>query len=85
MKPIYQTKFGKVPAGVARLSKKHSKPVIGIAGSLGEGYEELYNFGFQVIFPICERPQSLEYSLKNARSLLKNTAERIIRLISMEV
>jgi len=81
----YQTTFGKTPAGVARLSMKHNKRVIGIAGSLGEGYQELYKFGFQGIFPICEKPQSLDYSIKNARMLIINAVERIIRLISMEV
>jgi glycerate 2-kinase len=77
----YQTKFGKVPFGVAQLAKKYHKPVIGMAGMLGEGYQELYEFGFQSLVPISEQPGSLESSIKNASNLIFNTAERIIRLI----
>jgi glycerate kinase len=41
----YQTMFGKVPHGIANIAKKYSKPVICISGSLGKGYEQLYNEG----------------------------------------
>jgi glycerate kinase len=80
----YQTKFGKVPFGVAQIAKKYKKPVIGIAGSLGKGYRELYNYGFQSIFSISEQPVSLKYSMENAKSLLFNASERIIRLIFID-
>ena len=76
-----QTKFGKVPFGVAQLAQKYKKPVIGIAGTLGKGYQELYNFGFQSIFSIVDGPQSLEWALENAKQLICNTSERIIRLV----
>lgn len=76
-----QTKFGKVPFGVAQLAQKYNKPVIGIAGTLGEGYQELYSFGFQSIFSIAEGPRSLEWAMKNAKQLIYNASERIIRLV----
>jgi glycerate kinase len=81
----YQTKFGKVPYGVSQLSKKYNKPVIGIAGSLGKGYMELYKYGFQSILSITEGPVSLEDAITNVRSLISKTAERIIRIISIGV
>jgi glycerate kinase len=81
----YQTKFGKVPYGIAQLSRKYNKPVIGIAGSLGEGYEELYEYGFQSIISIMEGPISLEGAIKNSRKLILNSAESIIRMISMRI
>ena len=81
----YQTKFGKVPFGVARMANKYKKPVIGIAGALGKGYQELYNLGFQSIFSISEQPGSLNKSLRNAKSLLFSASERIIRLISIDI
>jgi glycerate kinase len=80
----YQTKFGKAPFGLAQLAQKFNKPVIAIAGSLGDGYQELYDYGFQSIFSISEQPQTLELSIINAEKLLINTAERIIRLISID-
>lgn len=80
-----QTKFGKVPFGVAQLAKKYSKPVIGMAGTLGKDHQELYNFGFQSIFSIVDRPQSLEISLSNAKELIINASERIFRLLLAKV
>jgi glycerate kinase len=79
----YQTKFGKVPFGVAQMAKKMKKPVIGIAGKLGKDYKELYNFGFQKIYSISEGIESLEYSIANAESLLINASEKIISSISL--
>ena len=81
----YQTKFGKVPYGVAQMSRIYNKPVIGIAGSLGDGYQELYDHGFQSLLSITEGPLSLEDSIKNVRNLIFNTAERIVRLMSMSI
>ncbi len=54
-----QTQFGKTPYGVAQLAKKHGKPVIGVAGTVGEGAEVLYQMGFDLILPILEKPSDL--------------------------
>ena len=48
----FQTKFGKTPYGVAKLGKKYHKPVISLAGYLGEGIDSLYSEGFTAIFGI---------------------------------
>jgi len=77
----FQTKFGKVPYGVAQIAGKYGKKVIGIAGSLGDGYKDLYTLGFQSIFPIAEGPATLDYCLNHAGTLVRNTSERIIRTI----
>jgi glycerate 2-kinase len=83
----HQTQYGKTPFGVATLAKKYNKPLIAFAGSLGEKHEELYKKGFDVIFPIAEKPQPLEDALKNAATLLQQAAERMARmyLVSMTV
>lgn len=77
----YQTKFGKTPYGVAKIAKKYNIPVIAIAGSLGEGANDLYKEGFSSIFSISNKPMTLEDSIKNGVSLLEDTAERILRAI----
>lgn len=79
----HQTKQGKTPWGVAQLAKKYHKPCIGIAGFLGEGYHELYQEGFTSLFALPNGPLSLEESLKQAPSLLADTAEQIFRIIRM--
>jgi glycerate kinase len=80
-----QTQFGKTPFGVAQLAKKHGKPVIGVAGTVDEGAEELYGGGFQLILSIQERPVTLEAAIRNAPVLLERTGERIARMLRLTV
>lgn len=73
----FQTWFGKTPMGVATLAKKHGKPVIAVAGTLGDQYETLYDKGFDAIFSIIDKPAGLDYALHNAERLLENTGRSI--------
>jgi glycerate kinase len=75
----YQTQFGKVPFGIARIAARHKKPVIAITGSLGDKADELYKKDFTGIFPLAENPRDTDKALKEAGILLQNTAERIFR------
>lgn len=75
-----QTIYGKAPMGVARLARRYSCPVIGIAGTLGPGNELLYKHGFTSLFSIIEKPATLAVAMEEAETLLANTAERIARL-----
>ena len=79
-----QTAFGKTPFGVAQVAKQTNIPVIAIAGSLGNGYKELYNKGFDGIFSIIDKPMTLTDALVNAEELVENMAESIIRLILLK-
>ncbi|MDP4091819.1 MAG: glycerate kinase [Bacillota bacterium] len=81
----FQTKFGKTPYGVAQIAKKYNLPVIAIAGSLGTGFEELYNNGFDAIFSIVDKPMSLEQAFENSKQLLEAAAERIIRVLMIDL
>lgn len=76
----HQTQFGKTPYGVATIAKKYNKPVIAFAGTLGDKYQELYKKGFDVIFPVAEKPFSLKEALDQAGSLLTLAAERMARM-----
>ena len=80
-----QTRYGKTPFGVAQLAKKHKIPVLGIGGTIEEGAEILYDFGFDVILPIMEKPVDLAFALANAEHLLENTGERIGRLLGVKL
>lgn len=75
-----QTAFGKTPFGVAQVAKKINIPVIALAGGLGDGYQELYDKGFDGIFSIIDKPMSLEEAIINSEKLLENITESIIRL-----
>ncbi|WP_443110689.1 glycerate kinase [Caloramator sp. mosi_1] len=50
---------------------------------LEESYRDLYNYGIDVIFPITKGPISLEQSMKNASTLIEDTAERIMKFIKI--
>lgn len=78
-----QTKYGKTPFGVAQLAKKHNKAVIGVAGSLEEDAEELYQTGFDLLLSIQEKPGDLAASLASASPMLERTGERIARMIQL--
>jgi len=73
----FQTGFGKVPFGVAQVAKRHGKPVIAIAGQLGEGSENCRNWGIDACFSILNRPMSEQEAMGNALTLLKRTAEEL--------
>lgn len=78
----HQTKQGKTPWGVAQLARKHNKPCIGIAGLLGDRFQELYHEGFSSLFTLQNGPLSLEESLAQAPGLIADTAEQVFRLIT---
>ena len=74
------TVYDKSPVGVARKAAVYGVPTIILAGSLGEGYEELYQHGIAAVACIADRPMSFEGSLARTEELLEGAAERAIRL-----
>ncbi len=75
-----QSLEGKLPVGVAKLAKKHHKPVVVLAGSIGEHLDPLYALGIDAIFSIQNKPCTLEESMNNAAKLLESTAQRVFKL-----
>lgn len=75
-----QTLLGKTPAGVARYAKRHGAPVIALAGSLGEGYEALYDVGITAAFSVVSGPMTLEQACQDASRLLQERACDSMRL-----
>ncbi|WP_323176289.1 glycerate kinase, partial [Pseudomonas alvandae] len=51
-----QTLRGKTPFGVARIAQRHGVPVLVVAGTLGEGYEALYEHGIDAAFALANGP-----------------------------
>ncbi len=80
-----QTKHGKTPWGVAQIARKYNKPLIAVAGLLGDGYRELYDEGFTSIFALPNGPTSLVDSIRNAPDLLADAGERIYRIIKIGI
>jgi glycerate kinase len=76
----FQTAYGKAPAGIARIAKKYGKPVVILSGGLGKNYKELYDVGVTSMFSIVDKPMTLREAMINARKLISDRAEDIIRL-----
>lgn len=77
----YQTVNNKLPVGMAKLAKKYNVPVLAIVGSIGEGYEKVYEYGIDSIFSIIDKPVKIEYAINNADRLLYITVRNIFSLI----
>ena len=81
----YQTAFGKTPSGVARVAKAQGIPVVALAGSVGKGADRLAEIGIQACLSICPGPLSLAEAMSRGAELLESAAERLIRVIIIEL
>lgn len=79
----FQTQYGKTPLGVAAVAKKYNKPVIALAGRVGNDIEVLYEKGIDAIFSIMRGVTSLEDALSKGQENIEKTAENIIRLLEL--
>ncbi|MFC6338790.1 glycerate kinase [Pseudomonas sp. CCM 7891] len=75
-----QTLRGKTPFGVARIAKQHNVAVIVIAGTLGEGYEQMYDHGVDAAFALPSGPMTLDQACSEAPRLLREQAADIARV-----
>ncbi|MBV6715171.1 glycerate kinase [Paenibacillus chitinolyticus] len=78
-----QTARGKTPAGVAGLAAKHGVPAVVLAGSVGEGIEELYGQGVTAVFSLVNGPMSLEEAMRRTPELLEQTAAQVMRVFAV--
>ena len=74
------TVFDKAPVGVARHAMAHGVPSILLAGSLGEGHEELYEHGVASILCISDGAMTFQQALGRTGKMLQGTAERAVRI-----
>lgn len=75
-----QSAHGKAPFGLLRLAKKHGKPIVAFCGGV-EDEDALHRAGFTAVFPIVNRPMSLEEAVRDGGELLERAALRAARLM----
>ena len=78
----FQTPFGKGPGMLAKLAKDRGIPVVGIAGSIAKGIDNLFDQGFTALFSIIRSPMTIEDAILQAAPLIEAQAEQIARLLS---
>ena len=78
-----QTAMGKAPVGVAKLAKKHGKPVIAFVGSVTKDAAILHEHGIDAYFPILRTVCSLDEAMntENAEHNLADSVEQVFRTI----
>lgn len=75
------TAFHKAPAAVARRARRRGIPVLLACGSLGEGYEAVYEEGVTGVYTLVPGPFPPERAMAEAGSLLAEATERALRLL----
>lgn len=76
-----QTIHGKTPIGVARIAKRHGKPVIGIAGCLSSDVGVVHAHGLDAVFSVLHRACSVEEAIAEAEANLRLSARNIAAAI----
>ena len=79
----FQTVHGKTPIGVARIARRHGKPVIGIAGSLGANVGVVYEHGIDAVFSVLSKPCTLDEALRDAAANVELTARNVAAVLRM--
>ncbi|AJY49504.1 glycerate kinase [Halomonas sp. KO116] len=75
-----QSLAGKTPIGVSRAAKRLNKPVIVLAGSLGDGWQACFDEGVTAAFALADGPTTLADALPRTAELLEAHCENLLRL-----
>ena len=75
-----QSLSGKTPIGVSRAAKRLHKPVIVLAGSLGDGWQACFDEGVTAAFALADGPMTLADALPRTAKLLEARCESLLRL-----
>ncbi|MFF0743331.1 glycerate kinase [Streptomyces sp. NPDC004111] len=78
-----QTPRGKVPAEVARRAKLLNRPVLVLAGTLGDGAHEIRAVGADAYSGILPAPIALAEALGRGGEFLTDATERALRMIQL--
>lgn len=81
-----QSYMGKVPFGIASLSKKYGKPVIAFCGSATDDASRCNEYGIDAYFTILKKPCTLKEAMEKdtAYNNLKDTAHQVLRFVKMQ-
>ena len=80
-----QTVNGKTPIGVARIAKRHGKPVIGIAGSLTADVGVVHGHGIDAVFSVLYRPCTVAEAFAEASDNVRLTSRNIAAAVKLGV
>ena len=79
----FQTVYNKAPIGVARLAGERGIPVIGVSGSLGDGFTDVHQHGIAAAVAITHAPMTLDEASDRVAELIASATEQAVRLIGV--
>lgn len=74
-----QSANGKAPIGVARLAKRHGKPVVAVVGSRADDLGRVYEMGVDLVVPAVTAPATLGECIARTRVSLPIAGESAMR------
>lgn len=77
----WQSCFGKVMQGVGVRCKKHGVPAVALVGAMGEGAEQIFDYGICSMMTTVNAVMELDEALGNAKELYYHAALRMFRFI----
>ena len=77
----FQTVYNKAPVGVARRAAALGVPVVGISGSLGDGFRDVHEHGIGAAAAITTGPMTLDEASENAAELIASATEEALRFM----
>jgi glycerate kinase len=78
-----QTVNGKTPMGVARVARRHGKPVVAIGGSLAPDADAVHAQGIEVVVAAVARPCSVADALAGADANLRRAARNLAAALAL--
>lgn len=77
----WQSCYGKVVSGIGKHAEKAGVPAVALSGSVGVGYENIFNHGISSIITTVNSPMSLDEAMRNAKELYYQAATDMFRLL----
>lgn len=74
-----QSANGKAPIGVARLAKRHGKPVVAVVGSRADDLGRVYEMGVDLVVPAVTAPATLGECIARTRLSIPIAGESAMR------
>lgn len=78
-----QTLGGKLPVSVALAAKRHGKPVIVLAGSVGDDISSVNEYGIAAVFGIQRKVVDVDEAMSKSYENLRATAESIAGVLAL--
>ena len=79
----HSTIYNKAPVGVAARAKQRGIPVVAIAGSLGNGFQDVREHGIDALTAITTAPMTLDEASERAAELIADSTEQALRLMQV--